>query len=105
MYYEIVKRTIDILGSTFLIIIFCPLMFISAILIKLTSPGPMFADIPQRVGKNGKMFRLYKFRSMIVNAHEQIRTDPKFSKLYKEYKSSGLSENIPSTKCLNLLMF
>ncbi|KKQ43314.1 MAG: undecaprenyl-phosphate galactose phosphotransferase [Microgenomates group bacterium GW2011_GWC1_37_8] len=89
MYYEIVKRTIDILGSTFLIIIFCPLMFISAILIKLTSPGPMFADIPQRVGKNGKMFRLYKFRSMIVNAHEQIRTDPKFSKLYKEYKSSS----------------
>src|SRR3989344_5707678 len=87
--YEIVKRIIDLSGAIVLIIIFSPIMVIAAIAIKLTSPGPVFADIPKRVGKNGKLFFPYKFRSMVLNAHEMLRKDPKLKKLYEEYKKSS----------------
>jgi len=89
MSYDFAKRVMDILGSIFLLILFSPIMVLTAIAIKLTSPGPVLADIPERVGKNGKLFRIYKFRSMIENAHNLIRTDPKFRKLYKKYKASS----------------
>ncbi|MCL4387186.1 sugar transferase [Patescibacteria group bacterium] len=84
-----VKRSIDLTGSIFFLLLFSPLLLIAAVLIKMTSPGPVFADIPRRVGKNGKLFRLYKFRSMIVNAHRLMKTDPKFKNLYKVYKESS----------------
>jgi len=89
MYYEIVKRFIDIVGSIVLLIFFSPIILITAILIKLTSPGPIFADTPKRVGRNGKLFHLYKFRSMVLNAHRLLKTDPKFKKLYQDYKRSS----------------
>jgi len=89
MWYEIEKRIIDLIGGIILLIIFSPIMLLTAIAIKLTSEGPVFADIPKRVGKNGKLFRLYKFRSMFVNAHSLIRTDPRFKKLFQEYKKSS----------------
>lgn len=60
-----------------------------ALAIKLDSVGPILADTPMRVGKNGKLFRMYKFRSMIANAHDILRTDPKFKSLYEEYKRSN----------------
>lgn len=89
MWYEISKRIIDLIGGLILLIFFAPFMLIAAIAIKLTSEGPVFADIPKRVGKNGKPFRFLKFRSMFVNAHSLIRTDPRFKKLYEEYKHSS----------------
>jgi len=89
MTYDFTKRTIDILCASFLLVIFSPVMLITAVLIKLTSPGPIFADTPKRVGKDGKQFYAYKFRSMIVNAHGLLRTDPKFKKLYKKYRKSS----------------
>ena len=89
MFYNIFKKTIDIVGSVFLLILFSPLIVITAVLIKITSPGPIFADIPYRVGKGGKLFRIYKFRSMIANAHELMKKDPKFKDLYREYKKSS----------------
>ncbi|MCS7092360.1 MAG: sugar transferase [Patescibacteria group bacterium] len=92
--YYFLKRIIDIFGSIFLLILFFPIMLITAIAIKLTSEGPVFADIPMRVGKDGKKFKLYKFRSMIVNAHVLMKTDPKFKKLYKKYKESSYKISI-----------
>ncbi|MGB6881692.1 MAG: sugar transferase, partial [Microgenomates group bacterium] len=89
MWYRFAKRTIDLIGAIFLLIIFSPVILITAVLIKLTSPGPILADTPNRVGKDGVFFRLYKFRSMIVNAHQLLRTDPKFKKLYQDYKKSS----------------
>lgn len=87
--YAIVKRCIDIVGSIVLMIIFFPVCVITAIAIVLDTPGPIFADTPKRVGKDGKLFKLFKFRSMFVNAHEMLRKDPKMAKLYHEYKHNS----------------
>lgn len=86
MKYETAKRILDIFMAIILLIVFAPLFILVPILIKLDSPGPVFADIPKRVGKDKKLFRMYKFRTMIANAHQLLRTDPKFRKLYEEYK-------------------
>lgn len=87
--YFLLKRCIDILGSVILSLIFFPISIIVALAIAFDSPGPVFADTPTRVGKNGKPFKLYKFRSMIVNAHTKLRTDPTLKKLYMEYKRNS----------------
>jgi lipopolysaccharide/colanic/teichoic acid biosynthesis glycosyltransferase len=89
MFYDVAKRFIDIVGAIILIIVFSPFLILIPVLIKLDSPGPVFADIPNRVGKNKKLFHMYKFRSMVSDAHELLRTDPKFRKLYEEYKKSS----------------
>ncbi|MBI2031206.1 MAG: sugar transferase [Candidatus Levybacteria bacterium] len=86
LFYEIAKRIIDLLFSAVLIIIFSPIIFLVAIAIKLDSRGPIMADTPERVGKSGKTFKMYKFRSMVENAHELLRKNPKFSRLYRDYK-------------------
>lgn len=89
MWYEFIKRAIDVTGSLFLGVFFLPIAMVTAVAIKLDSPGSVFADTPRRVGKGGTLFRIYKFRSMIVNAHKKLRTDPKFAKLYSEYKRNS----------------
>lgn len=89
MLYEITKRIIDVVGSIFCLIVFTPICVATAIAIEIESPGPVLADTPKRVGKNGKEFRLLKFRSMIPNAHNLLHTDPRFKKLLEEYKKSS----------------
>lgn len=81
--YEIGKRIMDIVFGTLGIIVFSPLMLLAGLYVKIVSPnGPIFADIPLRVGRGGKDFEMYKFRSMIPNAHEYLLSQPE---LYKEY--------------------
>jgi lipopolysaccharide/colanic/teichoic acid biosynthesis glycosyltransferase len=87
--YDITKRTIDIVGSITLLVLFSPLLLLIAILIKLTSKGPILATTPKRVGKGGKLFHAYKFRSMIDNAHQLQYKDPKYKKVLKEKVSGG----------------
>jgi lipopolysaccharide/colanic/teichoic acid biosynthesis glycosyltransferase len=93
MLYDIIKRVMDIILSAFLLILFSPIMLVTAIVIKLTSPGPVLVEKTnthmQRIGKGGKVFRLYKFRSMPVNADYLLTKDPRFKKLYNEYKKSS----------------
>ena len=85
MLYEVGKRIIDIFGAIVGIILFSPLMVFGVLLVKIFSPtGPVFADIPDRVGKNGKTFKMYKFRSMWSGAHEKMLSDPILSKVYKD---------------------
>lgn len=88
MYYTI-KRLVDIIGSIILILFFLPIAVVTAIAIKLNSSGPILADTPERVGQGGKLFKLYKFRSMMVNAHQLLREDPRFKKLYEKYKRNS----------------
>lgn len=93
MFFEITKRIIDITASIILIILFSPIMFCVALAIKITSPGPVFVEKEnthmKRLGKYGKVFRLFKFRSMAVKSDWQLKYDPKFRQLYKEYKASS----------------
>ena len=89
MMYPMIKRVIDVIGGVFLVVIFSPICFLIALFIKSDSAGPVLADTPQRVGKNGKLFKLYKFRSMVINAHEKLRRDPELAKLYGEYKRNS----------------
>ncbi len=88
-YKKTLKRIIDVLGSLILLIIFFPVYVFAAVAIKLDSKGPVFADVPERVGERGKKFKMYKFRSMIVNAHYLLRKNKRFKKLFEEYKKSS----------------
>lgn len=83
------KRLIDVVGSLFLLAALSPILLLTAIAIKSDSPGPVFADIPMRVGKGGKLFRIYKFRSMIPGAQQLLMTDPRLKRLFKQYKENN----------------
>ncbi|MBI3985198.1 MAG: sugar transferase [Candidatus Levybacteria bacterium] len=87
--YEALKRLMDIVFSFTLLILFSPLILVVALAIKIDTKGPILADTPERVGKGGKLFKMYKFRSMIQNAHAILRNSPKYSKLFHEYKKGS----------------
>lgn len=69
--YYIIKRIIDIIGSLLGLILMSPFMLITAAAVKLTSDGPVFF-VQERVGKKGKLFRMYKFRSMVKDAEDHL---------------------------------
>lgn len=69
--YHSMKRLFDIVAATCGIVILSPLMIIIAVLIKGEDHGPVFYK-QVRVGKNGKTFKMYKFRSMFVNADKML---------------------------------
>ena len=83
MLYDFLKRAMDIVGSLIGLIILSPIFILAALAIKLNSPGDMLADTPMRVGKNGKLFKMYKFRSMVANALEILQQNPELLKKYK----------------------
>lgn len=87
--YLVAKRLMDIVFSILLLIVFSPVILIVSIAIKLDSQGPVLADTPSRVGKNGRLFKMYKFRSMIQNAHEILRENPKYAELFDSYKKGS----------------
>ncbi len=70
MTYNFTKRTFDITASIIGLILLSPLLFITWILINLESKGGAFFT-QERLGKNGKPFKMYKFRSMVVGAEKQ----------------------------------
>lgn len=65
--YDKIKRLLDLLGSILGLIALSPLFLVIALVIKFTSPGPVFYK-GKRVGKDGKIFLMHKFRSMVANA-------------------------------------
>ena len=70
--YRFVKRAFDIVFSVVVLVVFCWLFAIIAILIKIDDPkGPVFFS-QERVGKDGRTFRMLKFRSMCVDAEEKL---------------------------------
>lgn len=89
MIYNIAKRCIDIIGAFVLCLLFLPVGIGTIVAIKTDSRGPLLADTPPRVGYNGKLFKMYKFRSMIENAHKMLRKDPQFKELFEQYKKNS----------------
>jgi len=68
----VVKRAVDIAFSAVLIVMLSPLLVLTAILIKLTSPGPVMF-VQKRLGRNKRHFGIYKFRTMVVDAEKRMR--------------------------------
>ena len=70
--YHIIKRLFDIIASAVALVVLSPLFLVLSLIIWIDDPhgSPIFSQI--RVGKNGKEFKFYKFRSMIVNAEALI---------------------------------
>jgi len=96
-----IKRLFDTVFSFLGLIIISPLFLIIALMIKLSSPGPVFYR-GERVGRYGKPFRIFKFRTMVKNAEElggpsTAADDPrltKFGKFLKKYQLDELPQLI-----------
>ncbi len=90
--YEVFKRLLDFIFACLLLVIFFPIMLIIAIAIKLDSKGPViFVQI--RSGKNGKEFKMYKFRSMTCNNDvHNFETENKLTTVGKIIRSASLDE-------------
>ena len=92
-----IKRAVDIVGSLFGIVITSPVMLVSAILVKLTSPGPVIFK-QERVGLHNKPFYMYKFRSMEQQSPKEekkawtVRNDPRVTPVGKFLRRTSLDE-------------
>ena len=92
-----IKRAADILGSLFGIIVTSPVMLVCAVLVKLTSPGPVIFK-QERVGLHNKPFAMYKFRSMAVQAPSEekkawtTKNDPRVTRVGKIMRKTSLDE-------------
>lgn len=94
--YTITKRVIDIAVSAALIFLSAPVWVVLAILIKLDSKGPVFFH-QTRIGKNGKPFEIYKFRSMKVDAPKYARSpdeqvDPRITRMGRFLRKTSFDE-------------
>lgn len=92
------KRILGLIFSLVGFIILIPIFLIISILIKLTSKGPIFFK-QERIGRNGKIFNMYKFRTMIVNAENigdgirvRSKNDPRITKIGKILRRTSLDE-------------
>jgi len=95
--YSTVKRLLDIIFSVVMIVMVAPLFLIVAIAIKLESEGPVLFK-QERLGYRGRIFEIYKFRSMIVNA-ERLGTgvysskgDPRVTKIGEIIRKTSIDE-------------
>ena len=69
---ELVTRAIDIAGALGGLLFFAPLLIVIALLVRLGSPGPVLFG-HQRIGRGGRTFTCYKFRSMVVDAEQRLQ--------------------------------
>ncbi|PID93356.1 MAG: polyprenyl glycosylphosphotransferase [Bacteroidetes bacterium] len=99
VWQQTLKRGIDIVMSSLALLLLAPVYLFTAIGVKMSSPGPIFYS-QERVGKNGKPFRMHKFRSMFVNAEQygpqlSSKDDPritKFGKIMRKYRLDELPQ-------------
>jgi lipopolysaccharide/colanic/teichoic acid biosynthesis glycosyltransferase len=101
------KRSVDVLGAIIGLVLLSPLFLLTALVLKLTSPGPVFFK-QNRSGLGGRPFAMYKFRTMVVNAHAyrdallafneqdgpafKIKKDPRIIPLGRLLRSTSIDE-------------
>lgn len=107
MVYYFFKRIMDVICSLSGLMFLMPIFCIVGILIKLESKGPIFFS-QERVGKNGEGFKMYKFRSMVINAEElkeklhgknemsgpmfKMKNDPRVTRIGKFIRKTSIDE-------------
>jgi lipopolysaccharide/colanic/teichoic acid biosynthesis glycosyltransferase len=82
-FYQICKRALDISASVVLLILASPLLVVIALVVKVSSKGPVFFA-HTRLGRNGKEFDCLKFRTMSVDAEERMKQDPQLRRRFEE---------------------
>ncbi len=103
----VLKRGIDIVLATLALIVVAPFMFVIAIMIRLDSPGPVFY-VAERIGRKGRVFRCFKFRTMVANADGlkkeiahmnerdnvlfKVQNDPRVTKIGAKLRKYSLDE-------------
>lgn len=101
------KRVFDFIVSLLLLVVLSPLLLLIALVIKLTSPGPVFF-VQERLGLNKRRFRMYKFRTMVSDAEQQqaqlealneacgpvfkLKNDPRVTKVGRFLRKASLDE-------------
>lgn len=107
LFYKVSKRIIDVTASFVGLVLLSPIFLLVTILIKLDSRGKVVFSQP-RVGKNGREFKMYKFRSMVINAEElkekllnenemsgpmfKMKEDPRITKIGKFIRRTSIDE-------------
>ncbi len=105
-FEEFLIRMFDIVASVAALLVLWPAMLLISLLIKLTTPGPALYK-QRRVGKDGTIFTLYKFRTMINNAEQMVgpvlarKTDPRVTRIGRVLRTARLDE-LP--QLLNILL-
>jgi len=106
--YELTKRSLDIFGSIVGLILFIPLFLLIIILIKIEEPKGSIFFSQTRVGKDGKEFEMYKFRSMVIGAEQKLekllkhneingamfkmKNDPRITRVGKLIRKTSIDE-------------
>ena len=95
-HYDFAKRPFDLIAAALLIILLAPVWMVIALLVRFDSPGPILFR-QDRVGKNGKIFGLYKFRSMFAGAPKYSfspteSNDPRITRTGRFLRRSSLDE-------------
>ena len=95
-YYSVAKRIADLVFSSILLLVLAPLLILIAILVRLDSPGPALF-VQKRVGLNGELFDMYKFRSMYAGAAQYApsptsSSDPRITRIGRILRRASLDE-------------
>ncbi len=96
-FNAMIKRILDIIGSIVCIAIFSPVMLVFAILVRASSPGPILFR-QERVGLHNRKFRMYKFRSMVMQDSSKekkawtVCDDPRVTKVGKFMRRTSIDE-------------
>ena len=103
MYRNFLKRTFDIFFAGLILLVSWPVLLLIALAVRLDSKGPaVFSQV--RLGKDGREFKMYKFRTMVVDAENggvySDNTDPRVTRVGKILRKTSLDE-LP--QCINIL--
>lgn len=106
-FNRLLKRGLDLMGASIGLLLFAPAMVFVAVLIKLGSPGPVLY-VQERVGEGGRIFKMYKFRSMVADAERllprlvnpdemeqgvyKIKDDPRVTRFGRFLRRTSLDE-------------